>query len=69
MNISHDNYISHNPDFCKSPLARFTPLDFIGMAVRHGINYYEKEDGQLFCNGSSGEIVNMLGSECKDSRS
>ena len=67
INISHDNYISANPDFCKSPLARFTPLDFIGIAVRHGINYYEKENGQLFCNGSSGEIVNMLGSECKDS--
>ena len=67
IKVSHDNYISANTDFCKSPLARFTPLDFIGMAVRHGINYYEKENGQLFCNGSSGEIVNMLGSECKDS--
>jgi len=65
-NISHENYLSaHNPDFCKSALARFTPHDFTRMMESHGVNYCERDDGQLFCSGSSGEINNMLSTECR----
>ncbi len=58
------NYLSENPHFCKSALARFTPQDIINMAERHGIAYYEKEKGQLFCKKTSVEIVKMLHDEC-----
>ena len=54
------NYLSANPHFCKSALARYTPADFIGMVERHGIAYHEKELGQLFCDDSSKQIVRML---------
>ncbi len=59
------NYRSGNPHFCKSALARYTPLDFIGMVERHGIAYHEKELGQLFCDDSSKQIVKMLLDECE----
>lgn len=62
--ISSENYLSDNPHFCKSALSRFTPSDFIGMLEGHGIRYYEKEAGQLFCEGSSTEILKMLQEEC-----
>jgi predicted Rossmann fold flavoprotein len=65
INLQPDNYLSANPHFCKSALARFTPHDFISLAERHGIEYYEKEKGQLFCQGTSGEIVRMLYEECR----
>ncbi|HVK50309.1 MAG TPA: NAD(P)/FAD-dependent oxidoreductase [Pseudoxanthomonas sp.] len=58
------NYISANPHFCKSALARYTPADFIDMVERHGIAYHEKELGQLFCDVSSKLIVKMLVDEC-----
>ncbi|MBI5196813.1 MAG: NAD(P)/FAD-dependent oxidoreductase [Nitrospirae bacterium] len=64
LNASSNNYISRNPSFCKSALARFTPYDFIGMIEKHGVGYYEKEDGQLFCKRSSGEIIDLLYKEC-----
>ncbi len=64
INLHYDNYLSRNPHFCKSALSRFTPHDFIAMVEKHGIRYYEKEMGQLFCRGSSNEIVNMLKKEC-----
>ena len=66
INLRPDNYLSANPHFCKSALARFTPHDFIGMVERHGIEYYEKEKGQLFCRGTSGDIVGMLYEECRN---
>lgn len=59
------NYLSGNPHFCKSALARYTPLDFVGMVERHGIAYHEKELGQLFCDESSRQIVKMLLDECE----
>jgi predicted Rossmann fold flavoprotein len=59
------NYISANPHFCKSALARYTPRDFIEMVERHGIAYHEKELGQLFCDDSSKQIVKMLLDECE----
>ncbi|MHB8569217.1 MAG: FAD-dependent oxidoreductase, partial [Metallibacterium sp.] len=58
------NFISANPHFCKSALARFTPQDFIALVDRHGIAWHEKELGQLFCNDSSSQIVRMLLDEC-----
>ena len=59
-----DNFLSTNPHYCKSALARYTPADFIAMVERHGIAYHEKELGQLFCDESSKQIVRMLLDEC-----
>ena len=59
------NYLSANPHFCKSALARYTPSDFIEMVERHGIAFHEKELGQLFCDDSSKQIVKMLVEECE----
>jgi predicted Rossmann fold flavoprotein len=58
------NFLSANPHFCKSALARYTPWHFIDMVERHGIAYHEKELGQLFCDDSSKQIVAMLLDEC-----
>ncbi|MFM8178461.1 MAG: NAD(P)/FAD-dependent oxidoreductase [Candidatus Kapaibacterium sp.] len=58
--VRSENYLSENPHFCKSALARYTPLDFIGMVEKHGIAYHEKKLGQLFCDGSAREIVAMF---------
>ena len=60
------NYLSANPHYCKSALARYTPADFIDMVDRHGIAWHEKELGQLFCDDSSKQIVQMLLDECRD---
>ena len=60
-----ENYISRNPNFHKSALARFTPHDFIDLVKRHRIEFYEKKLGQLFCRGSAKEIVLMLLDECR----
>jgi predicted Rossmann fold flavoprotein len=59
------NFISRNPHFCTSALARYTPQDFIHLVERHGIAYHEKKLGQLFCDGSSRSIVTMLERECR----
>lgn len=61
-----DNFISANPHFAKSALARYTPGDFIRLVERHGIAYHEKTLGQLFCDGSARQIVDLLMSECAD---
>lgn len=63
---SPENFLSANPHFCKSALARFTPADFIAMVERHRIPFHEKARGQLFCDGSAREIVAMLEAECRD---
>ena len=59
-----ENYLSQNPHFCRSALARYTPRDFIELVERHGIAYHEKKLGQLFCDGSSQQIIDMLKREC-----
>jgi predicted Rossmann fold flavoprotein len=59
-----DNFLSANPHFAKSALARYTPADFIRLVERHGIAYHEKTLGQLFCDGSAQQIVDLLMSEC-----
>ncbi|WP_066532204.1 NAD(P)/FAD-dependent oxidoreductase [Erythrobacter sp. CCH5-A1] len=58
------NYLSANPHFAKSALARYTPADFVALVERHGIAWHEKTLGQLFCNGSAKQIVAMLLDEC-----
>jgi predicted Rossmann fold flavoprotein len=58
------NFLSANPHFAKSALGRFTPTDFIALVDRHGIAWHEKTLGQLFCDGSSRQIVAMLLDEC-----
>ncbi|MDP3260802.1 MAG: NAD(P)/FAD-dependent oxidoreductase [Thermodesulfovibrionales bacterium] len=64
LNIQAENYVSANPHFCKSALARFTPQDFIALVKKHRISYQEKENGCIFCNGSSRQIVDMFQKEC-----
>jgi predicted Rossmann fold flavoprotein len=64
VNTAPENFISQNPNFHKSALARYTPDDFIRMVRRHRIAYHEKKLGQLFCDGSSQQIINMLLNEC-----
>ncbi|HEX8286986.1 MAG TPA: NAD(P)/FAD-dependent oxidoreductase [Pyrinomonadaceae bacterium] len=59
-----ENFISENPHFAKSALARYTPHDFIELVKKHGIAFYEKKLGQLFCRESSRQIVEMLLAEC-----
>ena len=58
-------FLSDNPHFCRSALARYTPSDFIAMVRRHGIAFHEKTLGQLFCDGSARAIVGMLLAECE----
>jgi predicted Rossmann fold flavoprotein len=59
------NFLSRNPHFAKSALARYTPADFIALVEKHGIAYHEKTLGQLFCDNSATQIVSMLESECR----
>src|SRR6476661_6950433 len=60
-----ENFLSRNPHFAKSALARFTPQDFIAMVEKHGIAYHEKTLGQLFCDRSAQDILSMLLRECE----
>jgi len=62
--VTAENYLSANPHFCRSALARFTPQDFITLIEKHGIRYHEKKSGQLFCDNSSQQIIDMLQHEC-----
>ena len=63
--VSAENYISHNPHFCKSALSRYTQWDFIELVKKHGIEFHERSHGQLFCNNSAKDILSMLMSECE----
>src|SRR5215472_4437662 len=60
-----ENFSSANPHFAKSALATYTPQDFIALVEKHRIRFHEKTLGQLFCDGSAAEIVNMLEAECR----
>jgi predicted Rossmann fold flavoprotein len=60
-----ENFLSGNPHFAKSALARYTPADFIALVQKHRIKYHEKTLGQLFCDGSAREILAMLEDECR----
>lgn len=63
--VSSENYISHNNHFVKSALSRFTQWDFIAMVESYKIPYHEREHGQLFCDESSKDILNLLLNECQ----
>lgn len=58
------NYLSHNPHFCKSALARFSQWDFLALVNKHGVAYQEKKLGQLFCEHKSSDILDLLLNEC-----
>lgn len=62
------NFLSQNPNFCRSALAAYTPRDFIDLVEKHGIRWHEKHRGQLFCDESSEDIIAMLKRECDDGR-
>ena len=63
--VSAENYISHNPHFCKSALSRYTQWDFLALVNQYEIPFHERSNGQLFCNNSAKDILNMLLSECE----
>lgn len=65
LNITPQNYISQNPHFCVSALKRYTQHDFIALVKKHGIKFHEKTLGQLFCDDSSFNIIDMLRNECR----
>jgi predicted Rossmann fold flavoprotein len=70
LHCAPHNFLSDNPDFCRSALARFTPADFLDLVKKHKIAYHEKHpypgaaEGQLFCDRSAGDILTMLLDEC-----
>jgi predicted Rossmann fold flavoprotein len=64
LNASAEHYLSQNPHFCKSALARFTPRDILSLVEKHRIAWYEKEAGQIFCVKTSRDIIAMLEREC-----
>jgi hypothetical protein len=60
----HKHFLSANPHFCRSALSRYTPADFIELVQRHGIAFHEKHKGQLFCDRSAEDLIQMLLREC-----
>ncbi|MEL0251833.1 MAG: aminoacetone oxidase family FAD-binding enzyme, partial [Novosphingobium sp.] len=66
IHTAADRYISENQHFARSALARYTPADFLELVNRHGIAWHEKTLGQLFCDHSARQIVEMLMAECRD---
>ncbi|MCL4471754.1 MAG: NAD(P)/FAD-dependent oxidoreductase [Gammaproteobacteria bacterium] len=65
-NVGAENYLSQNPHFCRSALARFSQHDFIKMVEQRRIPYHEREHGQLFCDDSAQQIIDMLRDDCDD---
>ena len=65
LHSDNNNFLSKNKHFCKSAFAKYTQSDFINLINKHGIEFHEKKLGQLFCNNSSREIIDMLVSECE----
>ena len=65
IDAGHGNFLSANPGFCRSALARYTPQDFIALVEKHGIRWHEKKLGQLFCDDSAQQIIDMLKTECE----
>jgi predicted Rossmann fold flavoprotein len=68
INTRPENFISENASFHKSALSRYTPAHFVNLVEKHRIAYHEKKLGQLFCNGSSREVISMLKRECAEAR-
>ncbi|QQR80102.1 MAG: NAD(P)/FAD-dependent oxidoreductase [Deltaproteobacteria bacterium] len=65
LNTTPENFVSQNPHFCKSALSRYTPHHFLELIQKHKIAYVEKKPGQLFCQNSAKDILNMLLHECE----
>jgi predicted Rossmann fold flavoprotein len=65
IHCTPENFLSSNPHFHKSALARYTPTDFIALVEKHRVPYHEKTLGQLFCDNSAREIITMLEEECR----
>lgn len=68
LHAGPDNYLSANPRFCRSALARYTPRDFLDLLKRHHVRWHEKHKGQLFCDDSSEQIIELLRHECNTGR-
>jgi predicted Rossmann fold flavoprotein len=68
LHASPAQYLSQNPHFCRSALARYTPQDFLKLLQRHRIRYHEKTLGQLFCDDSAQQIIDLLIDECRDAQ-
>lgn len=68
LDIHPSNFLSNNPHFCKSALARFTQWDFLELVNRHQIEYHEKKLGQLFCTHKASDILQMLLNECEHAK-
>jgi len=66
LHTTPENFLSENPHFARSALARYTPQDFIALVEKHGIRYHEKTLGQLFCDRSAHDILNLLLRECAE---
>ena len=60
----HKHFLGDNPNFCRSALSRYTPQDFIALVGKHGIPFHEKHKGQLFCDRSADDLIQMLLAEC-----
>jgi predicted Rossmann fold flavoprotein len=65
LDVGPKNFLSDNPHFCRGPLARYTPQQFIALLQRDGIGYHEKHKGQLFCDRSAEDLINLLLRECE----
>ncbi len=65
IHATPENFLSGNPDFCRSALARYTPSDFLSLVEKHGIAHHEKKLGQQFCASSARAIIELLVSECE----
>jgi predicted Rossmann fold flavoprotein len=68
LHCAPENFISANPHFAKSALARYTPANFVALVEKHGIRYHEKTLGQLFCDRSARDILGLLEAECHDAK-
>ena len=60
----HKHFLGQNPQFCRSALSRYTPQDFVALVQSHQIAFHEKHKGQLFCDRSSEDLIQMLLREC-----
>ncbi len=68
IHCQSENFLSSNPHFAKSALARYTPADFLALVEKHHIPYHEKTQGQLFCDHSARDILEMLEGECRSAK-
>lgn len=66
LNVGPDHFISSNPHFCRSALSRYPANNFVELVRKHGIEFYEKTLGQLFCKISSKQIVELLEAKCRE---